>query len=64
MEEGGEHLSFGGRVEKVDVEEVELGINATGDRMYWKAVIEDHREGAEAWYTDGSKLEDGKVGAG
>ena len=22
--------------------------------MYWKAAIEDHQDGAEIWYTDGS----------
>ena len=43
---------------------MKLGIDATGDKMYWKAVIEDNQEGAEVWYRDGSKGEDGKVGAG
>lgn len=34
MEEGGEYLSFGGRVKKVEVEKVNLEPNGISDKMY------------------------------
>jgi len=65
-EEGHERMSYGGRVEKVDVPEVMLQAQADSKAEVWTEAINQAREYCDATgvYTDGSMSEYGVVGAG
>jgi len=65
-EEGHERMSYGGRVEKVEVPEVMLQAQADSKVEVWTEAINQAREYCNAMgvYTDGSMSEDGVVGAG
>jgi len=65
-EEGCKKMSYGGRVEKVEVPEVKLQAQADSEAEVWMEAINQAREYCEATgvYTDGSMNEDEVVGAG
>ena len=65
-DEGHEKISYGGRVEKVDVPEVKLQAQADSKAEVWTEAINQAREFCEATgvYTDGSINEDGMVAGG
>ena len=48
----------------VEVEEIELGIKPTSDKIFCQAAIKDNQDRAEVWCADGSKAQDGKAGVG
>jgi len=65
-EEGHEKMSYGGRVEKVEVPEVKLQAQADSKAEEWTEAINQAREyyNATGVYTDGSMNEYGMVGGG
>jgi len=65
-EEGHEKMSYGGRVEKVEVPEVKLQAQADSKAEVWTEAINQAREYCNAIgvYTDGSMNVDGMVGGG
>jgi len=64
--EGHEKMSYGGRVEKVEVPEVKLQAQADSKVEVWTETINQAREYCDATgvYTNGSMNEDGIVGGG
>jgi len=64
MEEGNERLQCVGRVVPVKVEEVTLQAKSDSPKETWQLAINEAREDATVVFTDGSKGEDGRVGAG
>ena len=64
MEEGNERLQCGGRVVPVKVQEVTLQAKADSPKETWQLAINEAREDATVMFTDGSKGENGRVGAG
>jgi len=65
-EEGYKRMSYGGRVEKMDIPEVKLQAKADSKAEVWTEAINQAREYCEAIgvYTDGSINENGMVGGG
>ena len=65
-EEGYQKMSYGGRVEKVEVPEVKLQAQADSKAEVWTEAINQARELYQATgvYTDGSMNEDGMVEGG
>ena len=65
-EEGHERMSYGGRVEKIEVPVVKLQAQADSKAVVWTEAINQAREQCDAMriYTDGSMNEDGMVGGG
>ncbi|KAF8451476.1 hypothetical protein BDZ91DRAFT_802702 [Kalaharituber pfeilii] len=61
---GGEKISWGEGCEKVEVEiAVRLG-RKKGEREEWETSVEEARRGRVILFSDGSKIEDSKMGAG
>ena len=61
-----EELSWGGLCPRVEVEEIELEIEKADGKEWWEYRLKDQDliQGRNLVYSDGSKLEDGKVGGG
>src|SRR5258705_406963 len=61
-----EELSWGGLCPRVQVDELDLELGSTDNRDWWEYRLQDEDliQGRKLVYSDGSKLEDGKVGGG
>ena len=57
---------MGGMCPEIDIKEVELELGGTDSKRWWETRLEDKEvtEGRMLALSDGSMLEDGKVGGG
>ena len=64
--EGDEELSWGGGCPTVEIREVQLELGGRDNKLWWESQLHDEEVTEERLlaYSDGSMLEDGKVGGG
>ena len=64
--EENEDLSWGGTCPKTEIQEIQLELGGMDDKIWWETQLQDEEvtEGRRLVYSDGSMLEDGKVGGG
>ena len=64
--EENKELSWGGTCPETEIQEIQLELGGTDDRIWWETQLQDEQvtEGRRLVYSDGSMLEDGKVGGG
>ena len=64
--EENEELSWGDRYLKVEIQEINLELGGTGDRKWWQTRLQDEEvtKRRRLVFSDGSMLENGRVGRG
>ncbi|KAF8427282.1 hypothetical protein EV426DRAFT_714876 [Tirmania nivea] len=56
--------SYGGGCEKAEIPELNFRVAATAPREFWEDAISEAKKNGEAWFTDGSRSEEGRVRGG
>ena len=64
--EENEELAWGDECSKVEIQEIDLELRGTDDKKWWEIRLQDEEvtEGRRLVFSDGSRLEDGRVGGG